>query len=609
MDKKDAIWKNLLYLLRQMAVWTRDAFYFLLLRIPLKVMLPFLSILLSKIVVEELTKQGDLTALLQTVLLFGSLLTAGSFLEQYAAGRMDASTHLLQQKFSDTIFEKKMQCAYDVLENQSIAGKFQEAEHYIWSSRRYLCQIGENLVLLGSGMFGFCLYLSILNRLSIWLLLLLIAAAILSFHFTDLGEKQRVKSGNYWGEALGKMGYLQWACAEPAAGKDIRLYHMTGWFQKKLSLYIKQMRAEYTAIEKKNFLSGIITAILNMTVETVAYVYLIHRVLARQITVAEFVLYIGAVLGFSTWIRQLAEQLTKLGQMSQDISCIRACMELVQQERGEEKHPVLAKDKMPCKIEFDHVSFSYAGSNQETICDLSFTIEPGERIALVGMNGAGKTTCVKLLCGLLFPTKGEVRINGISSKEVDREEYYRLFATVFQEVCSLPVTVRENITQQRSGEEDAGRLKACVEMAGLTQKISTLPKGLDTLLVKEIEKEAVNLSGGELQRLLLARALYKQAPILVLDEPTAALDPISEDNIYRKYRQLTEGSTSVFISHRLASTRFCHRILYLKEGHLEECGSHEELMAKHGEYAKAFEVQSHYYKDHPEEIKGEVVFE
>lgn len=260
----------------------------------------------------------------------------------------------------------------------------------------------------------------------------------------------------------------------------------------------------------------------------------------------------------------------------------------------------------PCEIEFDHVSYRYVGSEKDVIKDLCFHIEKGERIALVGMNGAGKTTCVKLLCELIEPTQGRILINGIPSIEYDRREYYKLFSTVFQEINPFPASIRENITGRIKGEEDTERVKKCLSLAGLWTRVEELPQKLDTLLVKELDERAVNLSGGEQQRLLLARALYKEAPVLVLDEPTAALDPISESNIYQKYFELTKNNTSIFISHRLASTRFCDRILFLEGGQIVESGTHEQLLALGGKYAEAFNVQSRYYQENPEE--GEVAF-
>ena len=214
----------------------------------------------------------------------------------------------------------------------------------------------------------------------------------------------------------------------------------------------------------------------------------------------------------------------------------------------------------------------------------------------MGLNGAGKTTLVKLLCGLLDPTEGRVLLNGQDIRTFDRAEYYRLFSAVFQDYSLLCTTVAENVAQTASNIDEE-RVWKCLQKAGLTEVIQALPQGIHTHVGRDVFLDGVLFSGGQTQRLMLARALYKGSPILFLDEPTAALDPIAEDDIYRKYSAMTEGKTSLFISHRLASTRFCDRILFLDQGKIAEEGTHEMLLALGGGYAKLFEVQSRYYQE------------
>jgi ATP-binding cassette subfamily B protein len=214
----------------------------------------------------------------------------------------------------------------------------------------------------------------------------------------------------------------------------------------------------------------------------------------------------------------------------------------------------------------------------------------------VGLNGAGKTTLVKLLCGFYNPDKGRVLLNGIDIREFNRQEYYDLLSAVFQEMSMLDLTVAEHVAQTVKDIDEA-KVIACLDKAGLTEKVAKLPQGLQTHVGKIAFLEGVEFSGGESQRLVLARALYKDGPILVLDEPTAALDPIAENDIYMKYNEMTKGKTSLFISHRLASTRFCDRILFLQNGVIAEEGTHEELLALGGEYAKLFQVQARYYQE------------
>ena len=214
-----------------------------------------------------------------------------------------------------------------------------------------------------------------------------------------------------------------------------------------------------------------------------------------------------------------------------------------------------------------------------------------------GFLGAGKTTLVKLLCGLYMPTSGEVRIDGVPVGDFTREEYYKLFSPVFQDVQTAFFSLAETVACDLGDRVDKARAESCMRRAGLGRKLDSLPLGVDTRLDKQVNKDGIALSGGEAQKLMMARALYKDAPVLVLDEPTAALDPIAENEIYLQYRDMTQGKTSLFISHRLASTRFCDRILFLKDGRIIEAGSHDELIALGGEYAKLYEIQSCWYRD------------
>ncbi|HBN83581.1 MAG TPA: hypothetical protein DDZ89_07015 [Clostridiales bacterium] len=252
---------------------------------------------------------------------------------------------------------------------------------------------------------------------------------------------------------------------------------------------------------------------------------------------------------------------------------------------------------MSPEIVFENVSFRYPESETDTLKNISFTIKAGEKLALVGRNGAGKTTLVKLLCGLYRPTSGDITISGHSIYEYNRDEYYTLLSVVFQDICLIPVSIAKNITLCEQSRINRQRLEKVLRDSGLYDKVMSLPGKENTLLMKSIHEGATDLSGGEKQKLALARAIYKEGNIMILDEPTAALDPIAENELYQKYSELTACATSVFISHRLSSTRFCDRILFLEEGEIVEEGNHEELMYLGGRYANMFDLQSHYYKE------------
>jgi ATP-binding cassette subfamily B protein len=223
-------------------------------------------------------------------------------------------------------------------------------------------------------------------------------------------------------------------------------------------------------------------------------------------------------------------------------------------------------------------------------------LHPGEKLAVVGLNGAGKTTLIKLICGFLDPTEGRVLLDGKDIRGYNRRDYYTMFSAVFQTFSLLAGTIATNVAQDNL-DIDMDRVKECTKKAGLHDKIESLKDGYETYLNRQVFEEAILLSGGETQRLMLARALYKDAPFIVLDEPTAALDPIAESEIYQKYNEMTSGKSSIYISHRLASTRFCDRIILIADGGISEEGTHTELMKRGGKYAELYEVQSKYYKE------------
>ena len=254
------------------------------------------------------------------------------------------------------------------------------------------------------------------------------------------------------------------------------------------------------------------------------------------------------------------------------------------------------------ELRLEDVSFRYPYASKDVISHISLTIRPGEKLAIVGSNGAGKTTLIKLLCGFLDPTEGRVLLNGEDIRQYNRRDYYDLFSAVFQDFSVLEASVAENVAQ-RADNIDMEKVQACLERSGISETVAALPNALETKIGRQVYEDGVELSGGQMQKLMLARAFYKDAPIIVLDEPTAALDPIAENEIYLKYNEMTEGRTALFISHRLASTRFCDRILFLEQGHIAEDGTHESLLSLGGKYAELFEIQSHYYKDR--ETKGD----
>ncbi|MDE7285098.1 MAG: ABC transporter ATP-binding protein/permease [Lachnospiraceae bacterium] len=443
----------------------------------------------------------------------------------------------------------------------------------------------------------FVLFGSVISTLSPWVLLLLVAGSLITLiprryqQDRDHEERdERIANSQ-------KMTYLSWHLSnEPKAAKDIRLYEFTPFLDDKIRTVIREHIMLFRHQQKNRSLSSYVSFGVGFLRDACAYLFLIRNAVHGNLTSAEFVLYFNAIARLSSFIDGIVQYIGTAHEAALGTSdCIVYLDENYNRMNHADGIPV-PKDR-PLSIEFRNVSYKYPKGEQPVLQDISFRIAAGENISLVGLNGAGKTTLARLMCGLLLPDEGEILIDGHLLSEYNRDELYTLFSIVPQSYTILPTTIAENVAFRDRSEIDEARLMLCLEKAGIADKISALPKGIDSPVNKQYDADAVNFSGGEMQKLLLARAIYRDACILILDEPTAALDAIAEDRMYQSYRELTSRATSVFISHRLASTRFCDRIYLLDGARLVESGTHEELMALGGRYRELFDIQSKYYKE------------
>ncbi|MGM9597031.1 MAG: ABC transporter ATP-binding protein [Eubacteriales bacterium] len=454
--------------------------------------------------------------------------------------------------------------------------------------------IWQTLTMLLKNIGGLIIYLTILSRIDAVLLLVVIATCFAGFFVSRYTNNWRYARRDEEEQYFQKKYYLRNKSESVELAKDIRIFGLQNWLNELLD-QIHNLYLDFSLrCERVEVLADITEVILTVARNGIAYVYLINMALNEGLSVSEFLLYFTAVTTFTSWVMGILQEMSALHKESLDISRLREFLDYPEPFKFENGEDIPAAENYELKLE--NVSFRYPGAETDTIHGLNLTVRPGEKLAIVGLNGAGKTTLVKLLCGLIDPTEGAVLLNGKDIRDFNRKSYYDLFSAVFQEFSVLDVTVAEQIAQT-TVNIDYDKIADCVEKAGLTSTIEKLPKGLETHVGREVHLDGVLFSGGQTQRLMLARALYKNGPILLLDEPTAALDPIAENDIYMKYSEMTSGKTSLFISHRLASTRFCDRIIFVADGGIKEEGTHESLLALGGEYANLFEVQSRYYQE------------
>ncbi len=450
---------------------------------------------------------------------------------------------------------------------------------------------------VASSAFGFTAFTAIIVECNPWFIPILILCYGISMAGWLIFNKWKEKMKDKVAEIFLRLHYVTYRSKDFSNAKDVRIYNMSDFLMRKIDKHLDD--ANWWNIKRNNghYFNCMLEDIFKFGVSLGAYIYLIYLKLNSEMTLGDFSLYFGAITGFGQWLAKLVDSISEIISGAHNVSDFRGFLDIEDKMNTKEGEKLPSGKDLPCEIELKNLTFSYDEAEKPSVDNLSLKINKGERIAIVGVNGAGKSTLVKLICGLFIPKKGQILINGIDSRLFNRDEYYQLFSTLFQDCALLPATVAKNIALCEENKIDRGRLRECMKLAGILDKVESLPQKENTLLVREVHEGAVAFSGGELQRLLLARALYKDAPIIILDEPTAALDPIAENDMYLKYSELTKDKTAIYISHRLSSTRFCDRIILLDDAKIAETGTHEELLELGGKYAEMFETQSRYYRE------------
>lgn len=502
------------------------------------------------------------------------------------------------REFLMRLVSKSLHADYDNIESPAQQRLLTRATHAVNMFRQGVNLMYINFPLIVSTILGIVLYSLTISFFDWRIMAVIVGMSVVSSLLEARSRKFRAKTMDEQYRIWGRYYYLKQQSTAVENGKDIRIYNMADWFRsgfdrlevKNWALAAKQNRRKYAV--------NVSDALFVAARDLFAYVILVTGVLNGSLSIAEFTLGLGVVRGLSEWFANLRFHVSYLLEGNLMICEYRKMMDYPNRFLREEGMSIPEEwyRQFP-EVTFRNVSFRYEEEGEDVLKNLSFTIRPGETIALVGHNGAGKTTLVKLLCGFYHPTEGEILIGGHPLETLNLDQYHDLLGAIFQDINTIPVSIAGNVSGCMEEETDMEKVRDCLCRAGLWKDVEALERKELTSLTQSFDPDGIQLSGGMMQKLMLARCLYKDAPMLVLDEPTAALDPIAESSMYEEYKKATRGKSALFISHRLASTKFCDRILYLEDGRIMEAGTHDELLQKNGKYAEIFAVQSQYYKE------------
>lgn len=552
---------------------------------------PFLSAFFFKNILNEITTSGEWDNVLLNVIIMASVILVSEFiisvLTLQESKLTEKTIHLMKLNLGTSI----MNIPYAELETPEMRDLISLAQN----GNTFL-QIINNITLLVSGVIKTVGLFSLIITVEPFILLVIILIFILQI----VVEKRNQPLWSKWRSLLApikrKCDYYAGVMKELSFGKEVRVNNLKEYLKDKyenqeLNEYIPTDMKRLKTIQNRYFPSNFSI----MLQEGIAYLFLAYRVVFKNMLIGDFTFFLSIVGGFSEGIRAVKGSYWLLGRNGAFAKEFRHCIELSEQDSGLDDGQV-SIERENITIEFINVSFRYPNTERMILKDISFKLLPNETLSIVGINGAGKTTLVKLLCRLYKPTSGEIRINNIPINDIKFSEYIKLIAAVFQDFKLFSFNVRENIVMVE-GLKDTERLNQCIDKSGLKSKIESLSQGLDTMITKEFDETGIEFSGGESQKLAIARALYKDSPVVILDEPTAALDPIAEYEIYRRFQELTKNKIAIYISHRLSSTRFTDKIAVLADGELIEYGKHSELMQiDNGIYKNMFDMQAQNYK-------------
>lgn len=577
--------------------WEKNSVYLALIKIIVLLVLPIFTALIPKLIIDAINNNISVYNMCIYVACISLLYSLFSWINPYVTNKLLGVSNINRLKYSLQLFNKAMQVDYQVLE--SLEGKelYARALKFVEKRDGDSSEFIDACIRFVSSTFGVFAYICLFSVIDIKTTLIIVVLCLLELFLNKSIIKYNLKKSKEVNSIIYKINYFYRQAYDLSMAKDLRINNfqsfLTHSFSKLIKLHFDILKYFSIQTFKFDLLVGLNSLIKNI----ILYIFLISSFVNGNISLSDFVFLFSLVAGFSSWLLNIVSQTLEILEISDDYNYFHDFISINTKSKAKKMINTIEH------IEFKNVSFKYSDSSEYIIKNISFKINKNEKIALVGENGAGKTTLIKLICGFYYPTEGEILINGISINKINSKSLFSQISCVFQDFCVLPMSIKENISLKPNGQEDISKLKKSIKLSGLSSLIENLDKKENTVLVEGISDKAISLSGGETQKLLLARAIYKDSPLLILDEPTASMDSISENELYRKYNSISNGKISFFVSHRLASTKFCNKILVLQEGTIVESGNFVELIKNKNVYYNMFKTQSKYY------LEDELIYE
>lgn len=554
---------------------------------------------IGKLVIDMIEQQAsspdkDIKPLLYLTLITSAAELLFMWLNTVSSMKMSVGFTYVRLMIIKERIAKTLGMEYEALETPEMLDRLQKAKRATAGDWQGVQGMMTYMQVMGVQIISVTIAVAIMTTFNPWIIFIIVVLSFAQFLFFDYIRKKDKKE--MWDAMMPhwrKLEYMENVTTDFSYAKDIRLFGMQKYLAKKqIDVYDEELR-HWIKSRQYWIYNTIFAHGISLLRQLIIIGWLVYSVVFNGLSIGNFTLYTASAAAFSNAINEILQALSALRERSAHTDDYRSFMDIPSADDKAQTIPIPPADKYT--FEFKNVSFKYRGQEKYALKNVNLTLHAGEKLAVVGLNGAGKSTFIKLLLRLYDVTEGCILMNGTDIRKFDRKEYYELFAPAFQDVMVFAFPVAENVSMKEPFNTDKAEAEKMLHLAGLGDKLDKLEKGVDTELLKVLYDDGVDLSGGEKQKLALARALYKKSKIIVLDEPTAALDALAEFRLYQSFNELVGDRTAVYISHRLSSTRFCDRVAMFKDGEMVEIGTHDSLMEADGAYADMFRVQAQYY--------------